>query len=56
MTFRKHIASPFLKPALATSRRDGGYFGWTDRYGVRASVEAHRDVIEQKRPHFVADF
>jgi|GEM_PF-4012235 len=41
-----------FEPRQTASRAaDDGYFGWTDRYGVRAAF-----VASPRRPYFIANY
>lgn len=46
------IISALLEKPVSSANRDDGYFGWTDRYGIRAAF--YSDPVEsraQQRRH-----
>ena len=44
-------------PEATARRTDDGYFGWTDRYGVRPSFFPERDGRRRNsRPYFIGNY
>lgn len=45
------------KPQSVAHRAEDGYFGWTDRYGVRPSFFPESRAINSGRaPYFIANY
>lgn len=47
MTFSSIISTLLEKP-LSSANREDGYFGWTDRYGIRAHFDG--DAVDSRSP------
>lgn len=44
-------------PEATARRADDGYFGWTDRYGLRRSfVSDYEQRRARPRPYFIANY
>ncbi len=57
MPFSTLIDAIVTKPEATAQRADDGYFGWTDRYGVRPSFFPERQKARRNRgAYFIANY
>ena len=49
--------NPLQPNYLQSKTSDDGYFGWTDRYGIRPLfTDEHSKVEAQQKPFFIANY